>query len=136
MSLVREHFYYIVLQSTRCSRHANRWKRDTAVQWRCAFMQGPPAPSIASQNGSNQAHIPHKCHYLHIAQVSAFVTPGSAKFLLLHEGKSDDAIKHFFNEVYELYLRISLNPFHSPASKLTSREFDRKVRAACRKTIG
>ncbi len=39
--------------------------------------------------------------------VTAFVTPGNARFLMLHEGKSDDNIRTFFNEVYELYLRVS-----------------------------
>jgi hypothetical protein len=39
--------------------------------------------------------------------VTAYVTPGSARFLLLHDGKSDDAIRGFFAEVQELYLRVS-----------------------------
>ena len=29
-----------------------------------------------------------------------------AKFLLLHEGRSEDAIKSFFNEVYELFVKV------------------------------
>jgi hypothetical protein len=39
--------------------------------------------------------------------VTAYVTPGNARFLLLHDGKSDDAIRGFFTEVQELYLRVS-----------------------------
>jgi hypothetical protein len=39
--------------------------------------------------------------------VTAYVTPGNARFLLLHEGKNDDAIRSFFAEVHELYLRVS-----------------------------
>ncbi len=38
--------------------------------------------------------------------VTAFVTPGNARLLMLHDGKSDDSIKTFFTEVYELYLRV------------------------------
>jgi hypothetical protein len=38
--------------------------------------------------------------------VTAYVTPGNARFLLLHDGKSDDAIRGFFTEVQELYLRV------------------------------
>ena len=39
--------------------------------------------------------------------VTAFVTPGGARFLLLHDGRGDDACRAFFAEVYELYLRVS-----------------------------
>lgn len=38
--------------------------------------------------------------------VTAFVTPGTARFLLLHDGRNDDTIKAFFMEVYELYIRV------------------------------
>lgn len=38
--------------------------------------------------------------------VTAFVTPGNARFLLLHDGKNDEAVRSFFTEVYELYLRV------------------------------
>lgn len=38
--------------------------------------------------------------------VSAYVTPSGARFLLLHDGKSDDAIRGFFGDVHELYLRV------------------------------
>jgi hypothetical protein len=39
-------------------------------------------------------------------QVSAFTTATRIKFLLLHEGRSDDLVKSFFRDVYELYLRV------------------------------
>lgn len=37
------------------------------------------------------------------------------KFILLHEAKNDDGIKSFFNEVWELYVKVSgaLTGFHS-----------------------
>jgi hypothetical protein len=38
--------------------------------------------------------------------VSAFVTPGGARLLLLHDGRGDDGVRAFFGEVYELYLRV------------------------------
>ncbi len=38
--------------------------------------------------------------------VTAFVTPGNTRFLLLHDGKSDDIIRSFFTEVYDFYLRV------------------------------
>merc|ERR1711998_63446 len=46
--------------------------------------------------------------------ISAFVTAGQVKFMLLHErGNNEEAIKSFFTEVYsELYLKIIMNPFY------------------------
>jgi hypothetical protein len=38
--------------------------------------------------------------------VTAFVTPGNTRFLLLHDGKNDDIIRSFFQEVYDFYLRV------------------------------
>lgn len=38
--------------------------------------------------------------------VSAFLTPGGTKFLLLHDGKADDSVRSFFYDVYELYVRV------------------------------
>ena len=32
-----------------------------------------------------------------------------AKFLLLHEGRNEDGIKAFFNEIYELFVKVRLN---------------------------
>jgi hypothetical protein len=40
-------------------------------------------------------------------QVTAYVTAGGTRFLLLHDGKNDDSIRAFFTEVHELYLRVS-----------------------------
>lgn len=40
--------------------------------------------------------------------VTAFVTPGNARFLLLHDGRGDDSIKAFFTEVYELFLKVGV----------------------------
>ena len=39
--------------------------------------------------------------------VSAFVTAANIKFMLLHGGKSDDNIRNFFAEVYDLYVKVS-----------------------------
>jgi hypothetical protein len=39
--------------------------------------------------------------------VSAFLTASHVKFLLLHQGRSDDTIKFFFQEIYELYVKVS-----------------------------
>lgn len=39
--------------------------------------------------------------------VSTFLTAGNIKFMLLHGGRSEDSIRNFFMDVYELYVKVS-----------------------------
>ena len=43
--------------------------------------------------------------------VSCFMTASGTRFLLLHERANEDAIKAFFNETYELFVKVLMNPF-------------------------
>jgi translation initiation factor 2 beta subunit (eIF-2beta)/eIF-5 len=38
--------------------------------------------------------------------ISTFLTAGNVKFMLLHGGRSDDSIRNFFQDVYELYVKV------------------------------
>lgn len=67
--------------------------------------------------------------------VSAFVTAGNMKFVLLHEGKNDEGIRGFFAEVWELYVKTMMNPFHTAHSIIRSNVFDSRVRASARKYL-
>ncbi|KAH9978050.1 transport protein particle complex subunit [Lactifluus volemus] len=67
--------------------------------------------------------------------VSAFVTPGNMKFILLHEGKNDEGIRGFFTEVWELYVKTMMNPFHTAHSMIKSAVFDSRVRASAKKYL-
>ena len=61
--------------------------------------------------------------------VSCMLTPSNAKFLLIHENnKSEDQIKAFFNEVYEYFVKIVMNPFYDPTEKINIPHFDEKIR--------
>ena len=63
------------------------------------------------------------------------MTAGNIKFMLLHAGKSDDSIRNFFSEVYELYVKLSMNPFYKYDTPITSKEFDKRVRATARRYL-
>lgn len=40
--------------------------------------------------------------------VTAYTTAAHIKLLLLHDGRSDDTIRLFFKDVYEIYVRVRL----------------------------
>ncbi|EKX35062.1 trafficking protein particle complex subunit 2 [Guillardia theta CCMP2712] len=67
--------------------------------------------------------------------ISAYVTAGHMRFLLLHDGKGEEQVKSFFTEVHELYLKILLNPFHHPNDSIRSAAFDQRVRNIARKYL-
>jgi hypothetical protein len=67
--------------------------------------------------------------------VTVFLTACHVKFMLLHCGKGDDVMKAFFMEVYELYVKLSMNPFYQFDSHITSKDFDERVRAIGRRYL-
>lgn len=67
--------------------------------------------------------------------VSCFVTPSGSKFMLLHDQLNTDGIKHFFQEVYEIYVKVVLNPFYALNDKIASGGFDQRVRGSARKWL-
>jgi hypothetical protein len=67
--------------------------------------------------------------------VSGFVTATHAKFILLHESRNEDAIKCFFQDVYDIYVKLLLNPFYSHDSTITSKDFDLRVRALAKRHL-
>ncbi|KAG8931676.1 hypothetical protein FRC03_007187 [Tulasnella sp. 419] len=67
--------------------------------------------------------------------VSAFVTPGNTKFILLHEGKNDDGIRTFFMDVWEGYVKTMMNAFHTAHTPIRSGVFDTRIRASAKKHL-
>lgn len=65
-------------------------------------------------------------------QVSAFVTAAQTRFLLLHDGRSDESVKAFFKDAHDSYLKVMLNPFFSPTSRIATSGFSHKIRIHAR----
>ena len=61
--------------------------------------------------------------------VSAFITASGVRFLVLHNSSNDDAIKHFFVEVYEAFIKFSMNPLYKTGEKIYSQSFNKKITA-------
>jgi len=69
------------------------------------------------------------------SNISAFVTAGHIRFMLLHEKKDEDGIRNFFNDVYEMYIKVLLNPFYIVNTPITISGFDERVKAAAKKRL-
>ena len=60
--------------------------------------------------------------------VSSYVTCGGKIFLLLHNGKNEDAVKAFFIDVQDLYVKYIMNPFANLDAPIISPLFNSNVK--------
>ncbi|XP_075252548.1 trafficking protein particle complex subunit 2-like [Convolutriloba macropyga] len=68
--------------------------------------------------------------------VSGFVTASCIRFVLLHSdtGKEEN-IKNFFSEVYENFIKISVNPFYEPNTPIKNAAFHQRVEVLAKKFL-
>ena len=59
--------------------------------------------------------------------LSAFVTPGNIKFILMTQSKTIDT-RSFFESVYEDYVKIILNPFYELQTPIVSDNLTQHIR--------
>ena len=68
--------------------------------------------------------------------VSAFLTPSYLRFIVLHDGKNDDGIRNFCQDIYECYIKFLLNPFYTANEPIKSDAFDKKVVISAKRHLG
>lgn len=67
--------------------------------------------------------------------VSAFVTASQIRFIVVHDIKNDEGIKSFFNEMYETYIKYTLNSFYKINKFIKSTTFEKKAQAYGKKHL-
>lgn len=95
-----------------------------------------------AQWGSSAFHLGNIDSFYGLS-VSAFITQGNIKFMLCHDGakdlggaaRDDAAIKLFFYESYDLYVKALLNPFYDVEDPLLLPDFDYRLKLLARKHL-
>lgn len=54
---------------------------------------------------------------------------------MLHDVRNDDGIRNFFADVYEIYIKVIMNPFYDMNKKIESPNFERKVTVSAKKYL-
>jgi hypothetical protein len=82
------------------------------------------------------------CRYLRVIDrfnnyvISAYITPGGMRFLLLHDGHKEDSVRNYFVECHELYTKNMMNPFADFDAPIVSRAFDNQVKSISKRVLG
>lgn len=82
---------------------------DTTSMYLKACSLGGHSPSPTSVHGAHPLHaVPQVVDKFNDLLVSCYTTAGNARLLLLHDSRSgEEAVRAFFQEVHELYLKVT-----------------------------
>jgi hypothetical protein len=63
------------------------------------------------------------------------VTASKMRFVILHKQKNEEGIRQFFQEMYEVYIKQSMNPFYENDQPIKSVNFEQKAMFYARKFL-
>ncbi|WFC95934.1 TRAPP subunit [Malassezia brasiliensis] len=89
--------------------------------------------SITATTPTTQA--PSNTEQTRNSGIFGFSSAFDAKFIILHEHKHEDGIRNFLMDVWELWVKITMNPFQDLNDPIRSPAFDARLRAAARKHL-
>lgn len=85
-----------------------------------------------------------KIDYFYGLVITGYLTYGNLKFVMIHGSNNggssnitveDSMIRHFYQEVHELYIKTLMNPFYKVGDPIFSPTFDGKVRLLAKKYL-
>ncbi|QLG73795.1 hypothetical protein HG535_0F03060 [Zygotorulaspora mrakii] len=118
-----------------------QWKLNSNVQ------HGTNNSGFGSFLRSKNVNVTDNCylgkvdHFYGLA-ITAYLTFSGMKFVMIHGNLDknstqvdDNAVKSFYQEVHELYIKTLMNPFYKINDPITSAAFDTRVRSLARKYL-
>ncbi|KAJ9109285.1 hypothetical protein QFC21_000614 [Naganishia friedmannii] len=91
---------------------------------------GVPGAGAASA-GKNDVGVE-----MHVLQLVAYSSIDTIEDVMIGNGsQNEEGIRLFFMDVWENYVKVSLNPFHTSNSLVQSQAFENRVRASARKHL-
>ena len=67
--------------------------------------------------------------------ISAFMTGGCTRFVIMHDTRNEEAIRQFFWDVYDMYVKMLMSPFRRLGDPIETPAFDSRVRALAKKYL-
>ncbi|AET39454.1 TRAPP subunit TRS20 Ecym_4400 [Eremothecium cymbalariae DBVPG len=111
-------------------------------------ISGNSTSFLRSRHSHSGVYGPGNCYLSKVDHfyglvITAYITYGNMKFVLIHGNNNssavssvdDNVVKNFYQEVHELYIKTSMNPFYEVDRPITSPIFDSKVKALAKKYL-
>merc|ERR1719453_694109 len=128
------HLHQFVLHAASDAADDSLWHEAAAA---------PPlafASSIGGGGGGGVGAVPLTLRLVdrfNALSVSAYVTAGRYKMLLLHDARiSEDSAMAFMRDLHEPLVKVLLNPLREAAEYIADLRFDERVRALARRHFG